>query len=128
MLVVAISAVMFSLIPWHGCRHSDHGYDWASKGASARRLERWARQQAGISRATAEDWRRKARGAGKFDRDRFQTAAKRHDEHVVEWEQAADCASRSATESFEISRKSGHKPSELPPWIRSEMKPEDLEE
>ena len=66
-------------------------------------------------------------GARALDRDRFETAAKRHEENALPWEKAADELFQDAVENFKLSRKSGYKPSELPEHIRQEMEPEELQ-
>lgn len=127
-LMSAIAAVAVLMTVMHWFRHgiNQHPYYLANKAATARRFERMERQKAASERMSAEEWRRKARGADAFDRDRFETAAKRHEEEALLWERRAESESQDAVEYFKMSRKSGYSPSELPMHIRREMKPEDL--
>jgi hypothetical protein len=127
MSFIAVVAVVLTLLPWLCRETSQHPYYFANRAAQERRHARWARQQAASARASAEDWRRKARGAHAVDRDRFETAAKRHEEYALPRERLADELSQDAVENFKKSRKSGYIPSELPERIRREMEPEELD-
>ncbi len=125
--VVAVVAMLFTVMPWVRCDSGRHPYYWANKAATLRRYERWASEQVASARASAEEYRRTARTAATADRDRLESAAKRYEKEALLWEERANAASREAMQCFRISRESGYRPSELPAHIRREMKSEDLE-